>query len=288
MRHAYLILAHDNFDFLQILISLIDDIRNDIFVHIDAKVKELPKLETKYSELFIIYNRIDVRWGHVSQIECECNILETAYNTNRNYSYYHLISGVDLPIKSQDYIHSFFEKYNGKEFVGFNRSIGLDKEITRKVKRYHIFDKDFRSNNKAKRILRAIFIKMQELIGFKRYRKIKFQKGTNWFSITGLLAQEIISNKGKILKMYRNSFCADEIFLHTLAWNGRFMKRFYDVENEANGCMREIGWKDGELIDFTIKDIELLKKSDKIFARKFDVSDKELVSEIINLVKIQN
>lgn len=285
MRHAYLVLAHDNFDFLQTLISVLDDKRNDIFVHIDAKVKELPKLEVKNSSLYIIEKRVDVRWGHVSQVECECNILEEAYNTNRNYAYYHLISGVDLPIKNQDYIHSFFEANMGKEFVGFNKEFGLEEELRRKIKRYHVFDKEFRTNNKFKKIFRALFLRIQELFGIERYKDQRFHKGCNWFSITGLLVQELINNKDNFLRTYKNTFCADEVFLHTFAWNGRFMKRFYDVENEANGCMREIGWENGKLIDFTIKDLERLKKSDKIFARKFDVSDKELIKEIVNLVK---
>ena len=38
-RHAYLILAHKNFGQLRKLIELLDDPRNDIFVHVDAKAK---------------------------------------------------------------------------------------------------------------------------------------------------------------------------------------------------------------------------------------------------------
>ena len=36
---------------------------------------------------------------------------------NKNYEYYHFISGVDLPLKTQDEIHDFFQKNNGKEIV---------------------------------------------------------------------------------------------------------------------------------------------------------------------------
>ena len=38
-KHAYLIIAHNNFYILEKLILLIDDIRNDIYLHIDSKVK---------------------------------------------------------------------------------------------------------------------------------------------------------------------------------------------------------------------------------------------------------
>ena len=36
-KHAYLIIAHDNFYTLEKLIKSIDDSRNDIYIHIDKK-----------------------------------------------------------------------------------------------------------------------------------------------------------------------------------------------------------------------------------------------------------
>lgn len=39
-KHAYMIIAHNEFDLLEILVRLLDDPRNDIYVHIDAKVKD--------------------------------------------------------------------------------------------------------------------------------------------------------------------------------------------------------------------------------------------------------
>lgn len=38
MKHAYLIMAHNQFHILEVLLNLIDDERNDIFLHIDKKV----------------------------------------------------------------------------------------------------------------------------------------------------------------------------------------------------------------------------------------------------------
>ena len=44
-RHAYLIMAHNEWELLNTLLSLIDDPRNDIFLHIDKKVKTMPVLK---------------------------------------------------------------------------------------------------------------------------------------------------------------------------------------------------------------------------------------------------
>ena len=39
-KHAYLIMAHNNFYCLEKLLLLLDDSRNDIYLHIDKKIKD--------------------------------------------------------------------------------------------------------------------------------------------------------------------------------------------------------------------------------------------------------
>ena len=39
-KHAYLIIAHNEFYILERLIKLLDDKRHDIYLHIDLKVKD--------------------------------------------------------------------------------------------------------------------------------------------------------------------------------------------------------------------------------------------------------
>lgn len=41
MKHAYLIMVHGNFKILKVLLRLIDDERNDIYVHVDKKCGEI-------------------------------------------------------------------------------------------------------------------------------------------------------------------------------------------------------------------------------------------------------
>ena len=71
MKHAYLILAHNEFDILRRLIKSLDDKRNDIYVHFDAKVDVLPDLEAENANLYILENRVDVKWGDVTVMEAE-------------------------------------------------------------------------------------------------------------------------------------------------------------------------------------------------------------------------
>lgn len=71
-RHAYLIIAHDQPELLQILISLIDDVRNDIFITIDSRtdINIFKNIKAQNSNLFFT-PRSNNRWGSIKQIETE-------------------------------------------------------------------------------------------------------------------------------------------------------------------------------------------------------------------------
>lgn len=101
MRHAYLIIAHEKRDVLKRLVAAIDDERNDIYVHIDRKAKfDGNELVVKYSNLYVLSDRLDARWGDFSLVEVELLLMEKAVSKGK-YAYLHLLSGVDYPIKSQ-------------------------------------------------------------------------------------------------------------------------------------------------------------------------------------------
>ena len=64
-KHAYLILAHNQFDLLSKLLRCLDDSRNDIFLHIDLKAsfeREQLISVVKESNLYFT-DRVSVRWG---------------------------------------------------------------------------------------------------------------------------------------------------------------------------------------------------------------------------------
>ena len=44
-RHAYLVMAHNEFELLGQLLELLDYEENDIYLHIDKKVIDFPKVE---------------------------------------------------------------------------------------------------------------------------------------------------------------------------------------------------------------------------------------------------
>lgn len=87
-----------------------------IYLSIMIKNVNYPPIELKYSNIHV-FKKVDVGWGEDSQIECEMFLFNEAYKKGP-FDYYHLLSGVDLPLKSNYYIHDFFDQNKGKEFVG--------------------------------------------------------------------------------------------------------------------------------------------------------------------------
>ena len=180
MKHAYLIIAHNEFEILKRLIQALDDERNDIYIHFDRKLNHYPDCRTSYAKLTFLEERMDVRWGDISVVDAEFALFDEAYRRGE-YSYYHLLSGVDMPLKTQNYIHRFFEKNAGKEFVGYYQG-NISKEIDRKVCRWHLFPKSFKETEGGlavtKRVLRAGCVRLQSLLGIRRNKDINFRKGT--------------------------------------------------------------------------------------------------------------
>ena len=282
MKHAYLILAHNEFPVLKLLVGCLDDERNDIFVHFDAKVSVLPELSTRKAGLHILQDRVDVRWGDFSVVQAEYALFKAAYKPGE-YEYYHLLSGVDLPIKSQDYIHTFCAANSGKEFIGYTLK-GITPEVVRKVQRLHLFPKHFKGANMAQRALRAGFIRLQEALGTKRNRGISFTKGSQWVSVTGEMAALFLEKEEWARKVFHHTFCSDEIIFQTLCWNSPLKENLYNTESDGAGCARCIGWReDHQLYDWAAADYGALASSPALFARKFNSSDPAFLQKIIKL-----
>ncbi len=287
MKHAYLILAHNEFALLKTLIDCIDDPRNDIYVHIDKKVKDLPELHTKQAGLQLLDRRIDIRWGGFSMVEAEYALFEAAA-VRGPYQYYHLISGVDLPIKSQHYIHDFCDNHNGKEFIGYTLT-EMTPELVRRTRRWHLFPEHFSRKRNVLSLIRAAGIRIQEVLGIQRNSQIDFKKGSQWVSVTESMTQYFLAHKQWVFRVFRGTFVPDECVMQTLGWMSPLRKNLYNTESDSAGCMRAIGWKaiskneKWQLIDWTKADYDALAHSPALFARKFNSRDWAFIEKVVSL-----
>lgn len=282
MKHAYLIIAHNEYTVLNRLIHCLDDERNDIYVHIDKKAEfDGKSLSVTKSCLFILPEHLDGRWGDFSLVRIEYLLFETAYKKSE-YAYYHLLSGVDFPIKSQDYIHDYCKRNQGVEFVGIAGGL-LDRELRWRSQHYFLFSREFKTTCYWKRLFRALFVVIQSIVGYKR-SSLEIKKGSQWCSVTHCFVSFLLQHKNIVEKIFNHTYCPDEMFIQTLLWNSDFKYKMYNIHDEFEGCKRYIKWDNGQLLPIDEHDVVAMVNSDKWFARKFS-SDK---IELINLIEKYN
>lgn len=269
MKHAFMIIAHNQFEILESQIQILDSYNNDFYVHIDKKVKkDLSYLKnlTKKSRVYFV-DSINVQWGKYSQIECELILLEAA--APKHYDYYHLLSGVDMPIKTIAQIDSFFEQNAGKEFIHFD-SPNVTSLVRDRIAKYNICP----GRKQWQKQFNGLFVKIQNLFGCDRLKNLtwKVMKGANWFSITDSLVQDIVANSRLLRKVFKYSFCGDEVFIQTYVYNSRFKDKLYycNYDDNYDACMRYIDWKRGNPYVFCLSDFNDLLNCKYMFARKFD------------------
>lgn len=285
-KDAYLILAHKADYTFNTLIQLLDNKNNDIYIHMDKKNKTFNKenliKKIKNSNVYFV-KRVKCNWGGFSLVKAELNLLKEA--TKNNYRYYHLISGQDLPLKTQDEIYDFFKKNKGKEFIGFQEE---KFNFERRVKYYYPFQEILGRNSTRKfygKLLTKLIHKFQDIFNLYRNMNINFQKGSQWVSITNEFAKYVISKENEIKKIFKNTFCSDEIVFQTLFINSKFKNNLYSAEynNQKNTIKRYIDWNRGKPYTWKKEDFEELIKSEALFARKFDETiDKEIITLIKN------
>lgn len=283
MKHAYLIIAHNEPEILQLLLSSLDDVRNDIYVHIDKKASfDGTMLRTVKSGLHVLPVRMDARWGDFSLVEIELLLFQEAYS-HGSYAYYHLLSGVDLPVKSQDYIHRYCDEHQGKEFIGIAQHVS-QRELDWRSQHWFVYARNFQSENLFKKVVRGVLARMQSLIGYRR-TSLQVRKGAQWCSITHDFVQYLLQNKLLIRKIFNHTYCPDELFIQTLCWNSEFKSRIYNPNDEFEGCKRYIKWENGVLQPLTLQEVDDMILSSRWFARKFTSDNKHVVMEVVKRIK---
>ena len=290
MKNAYCILAHNEPDILKILVSLLDDENNDIYIHLDKKASCFDEKNiidvAKMSKVMFIPRR-NIGWGGENMIKAELDLLNIAIK--RSHDYYHILSGVDLPLCSVRKMNEFFEKNAGKEFIGISKN-WADSDIVKMRYSKYYFLQDYIGKNKKNPLyyISRLFARIQSKINsIDRSNKynMKFYGGPVWFSITEDSAKWIVSRSDFIKKIFKNTYCCDEIFSQTILMNSPFAGNIYkySVDNCYESCRRYVRFEAESPKTLDIEDYNQLMNSNYLFARKFGTiteSQRELIKKI--------
>lgn len=286
-KHAYLIIAHNNFNQLKTLIKCLDYKDNDIYIHIDAKavfdVNSFDKVATKSKVVFT--PRTNVVWGGYSVVESELILLKTAVKTAQ-YEYLHLLSGMDMPLKTQENIHAFFDKHPGEDFISLKELNEDNFEFHKRVRFYYTFNSMFIKGSKVGNALRKVSDFVQRILNVNRNKNvnISYGLGSQWFSITGKFAEYVVSQEQNVERIFKYGFCVDELAIQTvwLNWDAPNKKRYKAQESpyfaeDLMEILRAIDWHRGLPYTWREEDYEFLIGLPSLFARKFDEKTDDVI-----------
>lgn len=286
-KHAYLFLVCKNTYVFQKCLQLIDDERNDIYIHVDKSCRnwayEFYDSLVKKSKIYYT-QRTNCNWAAFSLFNAELILMKAAADKKNEYAYYHLMSEACLPLVSQDVIHNELAdcKYDYTEIKG----VTFD---TDKWTRYYYFFTEtplYRKSKIIKGISRIILILPQKLLNVNRWRNekniygesIKSLWGWQWFSLRDETVRLILKKTDFIKKHFIRTHCPDETCIPTVLYN------FTDMSSVADS-KRSINMISGKPLVITMANHEKLINSDDFFARKFDENtDKEIIDRIFSKV----
>ncbi len=277
-RHAYLIIAHHHFDMLRRLIAALDSEHADFYIHINKQaqgIDEAALLGAMKKSKGGIYRDYKIAWGGDTQIRCEMMLVKEALKGQ--YDYYHLLSGVDIPLKTGEEIVRYFEDKDCS-FLEYKQQLTAEQAESR-ARYYHFLQNAMGRPRPGKDrkydVLAQInyeLLKLQKLLKVDRTKHAPFvyRRGGNWFSITRELAQYLTGNEQMVRRYFHHTLNGDELFLQCVASTAPFADRIVKDDN-----LRLIDWQRTEFggcspHTFTMADKDMLLASDRLFARKFD------------------
>jgi len=204
-------------------------------------------------------------------------LLMTEASKNREYEFFHLITGSDLPAKSLQVFKHFFEEHRDKNYMHYfplpapGNHWGEDGGLGRI--NYFYFINNFLDIRNTKYTAVRIDRKLRKLHSqYLPKRRFSFFEqlygGSTYWSLSAdavNYAVNFFKQEPAYLRGFRFTLIGEEIFLQTLLLNTQEIK----VENNYLRFMRwdEYGTKPEILVE---SDFESLQQPEIFFARKFD------------------
>ena len=187
---AVLITAYKDFEHLEAVIRFFKR-PFKLYIHIDKKI-EVPEMVfntlENYSQVSLVSRKYKVNWGSRNHVKAILHLAEKAAENSSNY-YFHLISGLDFPIKDLAYFTSFFDKNRNREYIDFfdvPRRGWADNEGMDRLQYYNFYDwldaKKYTQNVWIRRL-----VNLQKKMGIRRHLSSNIPKiygGSTWWSLS--------------------------------------------------------------------------------------------------------
>ena len=206
-KHALLIQAHQDISYFIKLAKIQPNI--NFYVHMDAKSDYFPDAETaQLANVFLLKDRITVRWGGFSQIEATLKLFETAF-ANEDNAYFHLLSGEDVVLQPFEVIEKQWQQR-------FDFQAMMTCEIAPQYAYRFIMDSPHADSDWQRQLTGKIITKLQQGVAKVKPYHSPIYFGSQWFSVTRADWEKIVPFTDEYSDFFRHKLVPDEHFFQTL------------------------------------------------------------------------
>ncbi|SIN81565.1 beta-1,6-N-acetylglucosaminyltransferase [Chitinophaga niabensis] len=278
MRIAFIILAHKNPAQLHRLLTRLQHPNIDCFVHIDRKCKIEDYAEAlSLPQVYTITPRVKVTWAGWSIVQATLNGMEAIRQSGKSYTYITMLSGQDYVIKTTEHIYQTLIQPGNRQYIGLISEKDL-KPMMSKVDNYHLVECNFPGKYKFASLLTKILPARKTPFGLKIY------SGSGWWTLTQDCVNyllDYIRERPQLVRYFKLTWGSDEFIFQTILMGSPYKEAVtgYDLHYIDWGNDRSKGQNHPKTLG--VEDVELMLKSDRLVARKFEMDkDPALLDKI--------
>lgn len=206
-KHALLIQAHQDISYFIKLAKIQPNV--NFYVHMDAKSDYFPDAETaQLANVFLLKDRITVRWGGFSQIEATLKLFEPAF-ANKDNAYFHLLSGEDVVLQPFEVIEKQWQQR-------FDFQTMMTCERAPQYAYRFIMDSPHADSDWQRQLTGKIITKLQQGVAKVKPYHSPIYFGSQWFSVTREDWEKIVPFIDEYSDFFRHKLVPDEHFFQTL------------------------------------------------------------------------
>jgi hypothetical protein len=231
MKIAALIIAHDNPRCLTALLDVLEDHDFDTYLLLDAKSNDIFDDCRLGDRPVVLVPRMSMYWGGYSLVLATLKLIDAT--KGKYYDYFMNFSGVDYPVKP---LSSLFQRLSDgeQEYISSEEMPSPTKPLFRLEA--FTFQRAHRPRNTIDQLYRYADRLSRSLYGrgfYQRNFKRSFggmvpYAGSQWWAFTHecmMYIRHYIENNPAYLRQFRYTFCADEIFFHTIVMNSPYKEK---------------------------------------------------------------
>ena len=297
MKIAYITLAHKLPEQLVRLVRKLNTDAASFFIHIDKKTdgetyRKMTEPLRAYENVYFLKRHM-CSWRDFGVVEATLEGIRKVLALRLRYDYVILLTGQDYPIKSNRHIQEVLQKSGGRSFRILplpserwsDGSGGLDR-----VTYWHF---SYRGRRipflKRKQLLpsrlSSLWLAFAKVLRIHRKvpENVRLFGGSAYWCLTRDCIEyvdEFAQRNAGFVKFFKHAFAPDEIFFQTVLMNSPLKNSLVDNN------LRHIVWNDTPHPKILCKqDAEEIIGTDKLFARKFDMTIDADVLDMIDWMK---